>query len=87
MQDYQVELETFRGPLDLLLFLVKRHEVDIFDIPIAKITDQFVEINGNETAQPEPKNAAAYRDLQTLQDKASLALREVFDLHRTFVLR
>ncbi len=38
-----VDLDAFRGPLDLLLFLVKRHEVDIFDIPIAKITDQFVE--------------------------------------------
>src|SRR5579871_5893219 len=39
----QVKLETFRGPLDLLLFLVKRHEVDIFDIPIAQITEQFLE--------------------------------------------
>lgn len=41
MPDYRVELETFRGPLDLLLFLVKRNEVEIFDIPIAKITEQF----------------------------------------------
>src|SRR5437899_12406492 len=41
--EVQVNLDTFRGPLDLLLFLVKRHEVDIFDIPIGKITDQFVE--------------------------------------------
>ncbi len=41
--DLQVDLDAFRGPLDLLLFLVKRHEVDILDIPIAKITDKFVE--------------------------------------------
>src|SRR6516225_7708520 len=41
--DYQVDLDMFRGPLDLLLFLVKRHEVDICDIPIAKIADQFLE--------------------------------------------
>ncbi len=41
--DITVNLDSFRGPLDLLLFLVKRHEVDIFDIPIGKITDQFVE--------------------------------------------
>jgi segregation and condensation protein A len=41
--DYQVELESFRGPLDLLLFLVKRHEVDICDIPIAKMAEQFLE--------------------------------------------
>ncbi|MSU79422.1 MAG: chromosome segregation protein ScpA [Gemmataceae bacterium] len=40
--DYTVELPTFRGPLDLLLFLVKHHEVDLYDIPIAKITEQFL---------------------------------------------
>src|SRR5262245_44092341 len=39
--DYQVVLDTFRGPLDLLLYLVKRDEVDILDIPIARITEQF----------------------------------------------
>jgi segregation and condensation protein A len=39
--DYLVELETFRGPLDLLLYLVKRNEVDICDIPVARITEQF----------------------------------------------
>lgn len=38
---YQVDLETFRGPLDLLLYLVKRNEVDIRDIPIARITEQY----------------------------------------------
>jgi segregation and condensation protein A len=41
--EYNVQLETFRGPLDLLLFLVKRHEVDIRDIPIARIAEQFLE--------------------------------------------
>jgi segregation and condensation protein A len=41
--DYQVDLDIFRGPLDLLLFLVKRDEVDIFDIPIARITEQYVQ--------------------------------------------
>jgi segregation and condensation protein A len=40
--EYNVELETFRGPLDLLLFLVKRHEVDIRDIPIAQVAEQFL---------------------------------------------
>jgi segregation and condensation protein A len=39
--DYQVDLETFRGPLDLLLYLVKREEVDIRDIPIARVAEQF----------------------------------------------
>ena len=40
--DYTVILETFQGPLDLLLFLIRRAEVDIADIPIATITDQYV---------------------------------------------
>ena len=41
--EYLVDLDTFRGPLDLLLFLVKRSEVDIQDIPIARLADQFLE--------------------------------------------
>jgi segregation and condensation protein A len=41
--DYQVDLESFRGPLDLLLYLVKRQEVDVCDIPIARVTEQFLE--------------------------------------------
>src|SRR2546423_14776539 len=39
--DYQVHLDTFHGPLDLLLYLVKREEVDIRDIPIARVAEQF----------------------------------------------
>jgi segregation and condensation protein A len=39
--DYLVDLETFRGPLDLLLYLVKKDEVDIRDIPIARVAEQF----------------------------------------------
>ena len=41
--EYKVELPVFRGPLDLLLFLVKQHEVDLYDIPIATITEQFLD--------------------------------------------
>src|ERR1700757_2446009 len=41
--EYQVELETFRGPLDLLLYLVKHNEVDIRDIPIARVAEQFLQ--------------------------------------------
>src|SRR4051794_32224827 len=40
--EYQVDLTTFRGPLDLLLYLVKHNEVDICDIPIAVITEQYL---------------------------------------------
>ncbi len=41
--DYNVDLPVFRGPLDLLLYLVKRNEVDVCDIPIARIAGQFQE--------------------------------------------
>jgi segregation and condensation protein A len=40
---YKVKLEEFEGPLDLLLFLIKKDEIDIYDIPIAKITEQYLE--------------------------------------------
>lgn len=39
----QVILETFEGPLDLLLYLIKKHNLDILDIPISDITRQYVE--------------------------------------------
>ena len=41
-EDYQITLDAFRGPLDLLLYLIRRAEVDIHDIPIAQITDQYL---------------------------------------------
>jgi hypothetical protein len=40
--DYKVMLEVFEGPLDLLLYLIKKDEVDIYDIPIGRITDQHI---------------------------------------------
>lgn len=40
--DYEVKLEIFEGPLDLLLHLIRKNEVDIFDIPIATITEQYL---------------------------------------------
>jgi segregation and condensation protein A len=41
--NYLVDLDVFRGPLDLLLYLVKREEVDVRDIPIARVAEQFKE--------------------------------------------
>ena len=40
---YQVRLETFEGPLDLLLHLIKKNEINIYDIPIALITQQYLD--------------------------------------------
>jgi len=40
---YKVKLEVFEGPLDLLLYLIKKNEIDIYDIPIAEVTEQYLE--------------------------------------------
>jgi len=42
-EPYTVRLEVFEGPLDLLLHLIRRNQVDIYDIPIATITDQYLD--------------------------------------------
>jgi segregation and condensation protein A len=41
--NYQVKLEIFEGPLDLLLHLIRKDEIDVYDIPIARITKQYLE--------------------------------------------
>src|SRR6476661_7149152 len=41
--DYRIELPEFHGPLDLLLYLVKKNEVDVRDIPVARVAEQFLE--------------------------------------------
>jgi segregation and condensation protein A len=41
--NYTVKLDIFEGPLDLLLYLIRKNEVDIYDIPIALITEQYLE--------------------------------------------
>lgn len=40
--EYRVDLDVYQGPMDLLLYLIKRDELDIYDIPIARITDSYV---------------------------------------------
>src|SRR5688500_168832 len=39
---YQVQLDVFEGPLDLLLHLVKKHELDVLDIPISFVTERYL---------------------------------------------
>ncbi|CQR46735.1 Segregation and condensation protein A [Paraliobacillus sp. PM-2] len=41
-QTYQVKLNAFEGPLDLLLHLINRYEIDIYDIPVSEITEQYM---------------------------------------------
>jgi len=43
LRDYPVRVAAFEGPLDLLLHLIKKHEVNIYDIPIALVTQQYLE--------------------------------------------
>ena len=43
MSEYKVQLDSFAGPLDLLLYLVRKEEVDIYDIPISHVTEQYVQ--------------------------------------------
>ena len=39
--EYKVDLDVYNGPIDLLLYLIRKEEVNIYDIPIARITDQY----------------------------------------------
>ena len=55
-------------------------------VAIEELTDQFVELNTEETAEPDARNVQVYRDLQELQNETSRALRELFRKHRRFVL-
>lgn len=42
MQEIQIKLDVFEGPLDLLLHLIQKLEIDIYDIPIAEVTEQYM---------------------------------------------
>lgn len=41
--NFRIDLDTYRGPLDLLLYLVRKHEIDVTDVPVALITEQFLD--------------------------------------------
>src|SRR3984885_8142746 len=43
MSEYKVKFEVFEGPLDLLLYLIKKEEVDIYDVNLTKLATQFIE--------------------------------------------
>lgn len=42
MSDYKVKLEAFEGPLDLLMHLIEKNKINIYDIPIAEVTEQYL---------------------------------------------
>lgn len=43
MQDYKIKLDAFEGPMDLLMHLIDKNKIDIYDIPIASLTQQYME--------------------------------------------
>src|SRR6201995_5985057 len=43
MAEYKVQFEVFEGPLDLLLYLIKKEEVDIYEVNLTKLASQFIE--------------------------------------------
>ena len=43
MDDYRIQLAAFEGPLDLLMHLIEKNKIDIYDIPIAELTRQYME--------------------------------------------
>ncbi|MBL6919408.1 MAG: segregation/condensation protein A [Puniceicoccaceae bacterium] len=45
--DFAIRLPSFEGPMDLLLYLIRRSEVDIYDIPIERVTEQYIEVLGS----------------------------------------
>jgi segregation and condensation protein A len=74
---FVVQLDSFSGPLDLLLHLIREQEVDIYDIPVASIADQFLEaIDALELNE-----AADYLEMaaQLLRIKIQLLLPRPFD--------
>jgi segregation and condensation protein A len=58
--DYVVRLSSFQGPLDLLLYLIRRAEVDIHDVPISQITDQYLNFVRENVAHIDMEDAGEF---------------------------
>ncbi len=56
-------------------------------ISVETLTDQFVRLNSSEAAEPNPKNAAVYEELQAIQNELSVGARHTFEKHRRFILK
>lgn len=75
MDSILYKLDTFEGPLDLLLTLIQKHKVSIYDIPIAEITDQYLEaIEGIEDSQLENTSEFLVMAAQLLLIKSRMLL-------------
>ena len=43
MEDYKIKIDAFEGPMDLLMHLIEKNKIDIYDIPIAELTRQYLD--------------------------------------------
>ena len=41
--EFRIDLDSFKGPMDLLLYLVRKHEVAVVDLPVADVLEQYLE--------------------------------------------
>ena len=57
------------------------------NVAISDITDELVQLNPTEQVEPIARNVSVYREMQTLQDGMSIALRKLFLKHHRWVLR
>ncbi len=78
MEEMKYKLESFEGPLDLLLTLIKKSKVSIWDIPIVEITDQYLEaISGIEKSMLDNTGEFIIMASQLLYIQSKMLLRNV----------
>lgn len=84
MDELRVDLNSFQGPLDLLLYLVQQEEVDIYEVSIARIADRFLEICKDEVKSLDVDQAGEFlvmsSQLLVLKSRALLPRDEEVDL-------
>jgi len=84
MKDLRVDLASFQGPLDLLLYLVQQEEVDIYEVSIARIADRFLAICRAEVQSLDVDEAGEFlvmaSQLLVLKSRALLPRDEPVDL-------
>lgn len=87
-QAYQVKIDAFEGPLDLLLHLINQYEIDIYDIPVAEITQQYMNYI-HAMKQLELNVASEYlvmaATLLAIKSQMLLPQQEVYDENDTYI--
>ena len=70
--EMSVRLNVFEGPLDLLLFLIRKNEIDIYDIPIAEVTRQYMGVlRSMKSLSLDVAGDGGYADVHKKQDAAA----------------